>query len=59
MRFVGRYLDELTDAEREGLLIVRMDDRLKDFSRELIVRERCVDGVIEITVSRVLTAPID
>ena len=59
MRYVGKYLDELTETEREGLLVVRMDDRLKDASRELIVRERSVDGAIEVTVSRVLTAPID
>lgn len=59
MRFVGRYFDELTEDELRSVTVKRVDDRLGVASRELVIRERQIGDVVEITVSRVLDAPID
>ena len=59
MRFVGRYLDEIDESELSDVVIKHVDDRLDCASRQLVIREKTHSGVTEITVSRVLTTPID
>ena len=59
MRFVGRYLDEIDEKELDLVIVKHVDDRLDTASRQLVIRERRLDGVTEITVSRVLTEPIN
>lgn len=57
MRYVGSYLDELNCEELGGVTVKRMESRVEGATRELVIRERDVDGVTEITVTSVLTAP--
>jgi len=59
MRFVGKYLDEISASELCDCVIKRLDDRLSASDRELVIRERRIGDVTELTVSRVLTEPIN